>query len=387
LDEEGQKNDMKRIKEKFVELPHQKRRKIIAVTFIFICVFMLILSFFPDFSPLFHHNTISVINSLQDNLHNTTPVSHFKNNAKQNENNIVDKPIQSTGCGMPLTLKTATSTYIEITYGKTKRRFIVYLPKSYENKTPHSLIVVFHGYASTPFSLEKFTHFDSIANSGNVILMYPEGTKSLVGLRGWNTGLHSTIKSSDVLFVSNMLNNVQSNLCVNPNQIYAAGFSNGGGFVAKLACQLSNRIAAFAPISGSYVTAFKTCSALRPLPIIEFHGTNDTVVPYLGLEAKKEFAALTWVSRWAKRDACQSKPSITNQSKQVTKYQWIDCSNNVSIVHYKIKGEGHSWPHLPFDIRIHNHMTNGNTAQTIWNFFLNHPLPKNIEESPTTSST
>ena len=365
----------------------RKKKHIIGIIILVLCVLLICLSFFPDFSPIFHDNTFKIFNSIKNNIQNTIPVSYLKNTAKQNENFILDKPIQSRGCTDPLTVKTDTNTYIEITSGNITRRFIIYLPKGYKNTVQHPLILVFHGYASNPFSLEKFTHFNSIANQNNVILVYPEGTTSLVGLRGWDTGLHPTIRANDVLFVSNILNKLQSNLCVNPQKIYAAGFSNGGGFVAKLACQLSNRIAAFASVSGSYVTAFKTCNALRPLPIIEFHGTKDTVVPYLGLEAKKESAAFTWASRWAKRDSCQQNPIITNETDRITKYTWAACADNTSIIHYKIKGEGHSWPHVLFKQRVNNHIEWQNAANTIWNFFTNHQLPKNTVQSPATAST
>lgn len=370
-----------------VHLYKHKKKHVIGILILFVCIVLIILSFLPDFSPLFNRNTFSIFKSIQNNLHNTTPVSSFKKIPKQNENIVFDRPIQSTGCGVPLSIKTDTSSYMEISSGNTKRHFIVYLPKGYKNNFPHSLILAFHGYASDPFSLEKFTHFDSVADSSNIIIVYPEGTTSLAGLRGWNTGLHPTITANDVLFVSNMVNTLQSNLCVNPQQIYATGFSDGGGFVAKLACRLSNRIAAFAPVSGSYVTAFKTCSALRPLPVIEFHGTKDTIVPYLGLEAKKEFAAFTWASRWAKRDNCQPQPVVTNETKRVTKYMWIDCSDDASVIHYKIKGESHSWPHVLFNERANTHLIKVNAAHIIWNFFITHPLPNNVQQSPAASST
>jgi len=378
---------MEKIKQKIVSLRNQRRRNNIFLIVIIFCIIMLALSFSPDFSPLFHGNIISIFESIQNNLHNTTPVSYFKNTSAQNQTVIVDKPIRSTGCGVPLSLKTGKSTYIEISSANTKRRFIVYLPDGYTNTTKHPLILAFHGYASNPFALEKFTHFDSVANANNIIIVYPEGTTSLVGLRGWNTGLHPTITVNDVLFVSNMLNALQSNLCINPNQIYATGFSDGGGFVAKLACQLSNRIAAYAPASGSYVTAFRTCRALRPLSVIEFHGTKDTIVPYLGLEAKKEFAALTWASRWAKRDDCKPRAIITKETKRITKYMWADCNDNTSVIHYKIRGEGHSWPHVLFDERRNNLIIKVNAANIIWNFFSKHPLPEKVQQSPKTTST
>jgi polyhydroxybutyrate depolymerase len=378
---------MDKLRQKFVSIRNEKRSRKIFLIIIVFCVVMIALSFSPDFSPLFHGNIISVITSIRNNFNNTTPVSNFNNNAPQDPTAIIDRPIQSTGCGEPLTIKTGESTYMEITSSNTKRRFIVYLPKEYQNTSQHSLILAFHGYASNPFSMEKFTHFDQVADNNNIVVVYPEGTTSVVGLRGWNTGLHPTIKANDVLFVSNMLNTLQSNLCINPDQIYATGFSDGGGFVAELSCQFSNRIAAVAPASGSYVTAFKTCRALRPLPVIEFHGTKDPIVPYLGLESKKEFAALTWVGRWAKRDGCTPYPVVTNETEKITKYMWIDCKDNASVIHYKIKGEGHSWPHMLFDERQNNKIIKVNSANIIWNFFSKHPLPKNVQQSPETSST
>ncbi|HSX09148.1 MAG TPA: PHB depolymerase family esterase [Candidatus Saccharimonadales bacterium] len=377
---------MRRIKENFIKLQQQDRRKNIIILTLLICILLISLFFLPDISPLFRQNTISVIKSIQKNIHNTIPVTHFKNKSNKNETIVIDKPIQSTGCNTPLTLKTKSSNYVQITDGKEGRKFIIYLPAGYKNNTQHPLIMAFHGYASDAFSLEKFTHFDDIANNNNVILIYPEGTTSLVKLQGWNTGLHPTITSNDVLFVSNMLNEIQSNLCVNPHQIYATGFSNGGGFVAKLACQLSNRVAAFSSVSGSYVTAFKTCRALRSLPIMEIHGTKDTTVPYVGLEAKNEFAAFTWANRWAARDKCKPKPIITVENKKLNEYQWTNCDGNSSVVHYKIIGEGHSWPHIAFNERINNTIHQVNAAHIIWDFFSHHPLPKNVVESPDTKS-
>jgi polyhydroxybutyrate depolymerase len=378
---------MKKFKEKFANIPHHKRGHIIQGAILFICIISLCLSFVPDFSPLFHHNTVSVIKNIQHNLHNTTPVKTFAKIAKQNDTEVLDKAIPSSGCGLPQTFTSDTTTYVQINSDGSQRRFLVYLPKGYENKSPHTLILAFHGYASGAFAIEQFTKFDKLADINNIIMVYPEGTTSLVGLRGWDTGLHPTIKAHDVLFVSNMLNNLQSNLCINRHRIYATGFSNGGGFVAELACQFSNRIAAFSPISGSYVTAFKTCRALRPLPIMEFHGTKDTIVPYLGMEAKKEYAALTWARDWAKRNKCKTKPTTTNETKKITQYIWTDCKDNATVIHYRIKGEGHSWPHSLFPETINNTTQKVPVTNIIWDFFKNHPLPATVEQTPATSST
>lgn len=367
---------MKNLKKKVKDLLAQKKKNIIRVAILVICIVGLLTSFIPDLSPFFHQDTISLIKTIHSDKHNTTPVSYFKKMAAQNETMVLDKPIQSAGCGLPLSLKPGASTYMQISSDNAQRRFIIYLPVGYTNANPHSLILAFHGYTSNPFAMQQFTHFDSLANKDNVVIVYPEGTTSLVRLRGWNTGVHPTITAKDVLFTSNMLNDLQANFCINPNQIYATGFSNGGGFTAKLACQLPDRIAAFAPISGSYLPSFYSCSSDRPVPIIEFHGTKDTVVPYLGLKSKKEFAALTWIANWAKKDTCTPQPIITKESKKITKYLWTNCSANASIIHYKINGEGHSWPHALFKQKINNQVEGGHAEQVIWNFFKQHSLPQ-----------
>lgn len=373
---------MKNLKQKVKKLRNHKKKNIVGISIIVICIIGVLLSLTPDLSPIFNQNPLSLIKTIHNDKHNTTPVSYLKKTALQNDTVVYDQPIPSTGCGVPLSLKTDASTYIQISSGNSERRFIVYLPRGYKNEDKHSLILAFHGYASNPFSFEDFSHFNSLADKNNIIIVYPEGTTSLVHLRGWNTGVHPTITSKDVLFVSNMLNDLQANLCINPQQIYAAGFSNGGGFTAKLACQLSNRIAAFAPVSGSYLTSFVSCTASRPVSIIEFHGTKDTVVPYLGMKSKNEIATLMWLNFWAKKDTCAPQPIVTMDSKRVTKYLWTDCDANATIVHYRITGEGHNWPHVHFT----NLNEQLNAEQVIWNFFQQHPLLRNNGNSSSTIS-
>src|SRR3984957_15184661 len=127
---------MEPLKQKITHhLSHRKKRHIVGTIILVFCVLMLCLSFFPDFSPIFHDNTFRIFNAIKNNIHNTIPISYLKNSTKQKGTIVIDKPIQSTGCDDPLTIKTGTSTYIEINSGNITRRFIIYLPKGYTNNT------------------------------------------------------------------------------------------------------------------------------------------------------------------------------------------------------------------------------------------------------------
>lgn len=302
------------------------------------------------------------------------PVSTFSIAPAQTSGLVINQPVTTTGCNTPLSLTPGHATFVKIESAGQTRRTLVYLPKNYSNLVPHPLVIVFHGYNDTPSNMERFVKFDALAESDNFIVTYPEGSKALGGELGWDTGLHPTIRGNDLLFVSNMLNNLQANLCINKNQIYATGFSNGGGFVGELACKLSGRIAAFAPVSGSYLTTFDSCSTPRPVSVMEFHGTADNIVPYLGEHLLREVNAFNWVSSWAKKDGCSPIPNKTNDSRLVTKYTWINCRGNASVIHYKISGERHVWPNVLFAQNIGNKVKYVNAAQTIWNFFKQHPF-------------
>ena len=66
--------------------------------------------------------------------------------------------------------------------------------------------------------------------------------------------------------------------CVDRSRVFVTGVSNGGGMTARLACELSDRLAGAAPVAGGY-RALPPCHPDRPLPILEIHGTGDQVVP------------------------------------------------------------------------------------------------------------
>ncbi len=317
----------------------------------------------------FHSYTVRKIRRSENR---NIPVSTFSLPPPEDSSSVIDQPVSTTGCNTPLALAPGHPTFIKIKSAGIQRRALVYLPLKYSNLVPHALVVAFHGYSDTPLNMEKFAGFDTLADKNSFITVYPEGSKSLGGELGWNTGLHPTIRGNDILFVSNLLNNLQANLCINKNQIYATGFSNGGGFVGEMACKFSHRIAAFAPVSGSYLSTFSSCNTSRPVSIMEFHGTADMIVPYLGRPVLREVSAFNWVNGWAKRDGCLTKPNETKESVLVTKYTWTGCQDNATVIHYKIWGENHVWPRVLFAQETNNSMKYVSTAQTIWNFFKQH---------------
>lgn len=67
---------------------------------------------------------------------------------------------------------------------------------------------------------------------------------------------------------------------IDSSGIYATGMSNGATMVYRLACQLSDKIAAFAPVAGNQLDI--ACKSTRPVPIIHFYGLADNFATFGG---------------------------------------------------------------------------------------------------------
>src|SRR5262249_27819047 len=132
----------------------------------------------------------------------------------------------------------------------------------------------------------------------------------------------------DIAFTDDVLHAVSERLCVDETRIYATGMSQGGGFVGnQLACdsEMSQRIAAFAPVAGAhYVTSASveadchpdslqlTCNPGRNnVAIMHTHGGDDKTIHYEGgFRRDACYPDIQyWVEEWAKRDGLDLNPA------------------------------------------------------------------------------
>lgn len=166
--------------------------------------------------------------------------------------------------------------------------------------------------------------------------------------------------SDDLTYVSNILDDVESSLCINLLRIYATGKSQGGGMVGLLACNesLSTRIAAYAPVSGAFYletddcvpsTVTIPCTPGRTgIPLMEFHGGSDPVVPYYGDDSRRDAclpAIPHWVESWAQRNHLSTSNTSTSITTSATLYQFGNGSSLGLVSHvYDGSSIGHVWP-------------------------------------------
>jgi len=268
----------------------------------------------------------------------------------------------SIGCGKPLDPKwkkgsTGQSNKITFNVKGETRTALLHFPNAYDNNKSYGLIFAFHGRSGTPAGQESLSKLSESKMNKNMLVVYPEGID-----KQWQGDPEA--KTDDVAFTLAMIDSLVLKLCIDPDKIYAAGQSNGGGFAVNiLACDpvASRRIAAFAGVSGAYYqgTSDANCKPLtvpivcnpgrKNVPILDIHGLKDDTIPYNGgVRRNRCLPALThFMTAWAQRNGLGESYSQSNlNNNHVKKMEWGGSKGELKGLntHYSIDNMGHTWP-------------------------------------------
>ena len=256
-----------------------------------------------------------------------------------------------------------------------QRDYILYIPAIYDGSLNVPLVLNFHGFGSNANQQMFYGDFRDIADTEGFVLVHPQGT-TLNGSQYWNVGSpgSSGIPVDDVGFTEALIDELANLYAINLDRVYATGMSNGGFMSFLLACQLSEKIAAIASVTGSMTfDTYDNCNAQHPTPILQIHGTNDGVVPYDG--------NTTWIlpiedviSYWVNYNNCQTNPTITtfpdlnpSDGSIVEHIVYTDGDNASTTELMKVIGGGHTWPGSVFNLPGTNQDINA--SMEIWQFF------------------
>jgi polyhydroxybutyrate depolymerase len=279
----------------------------------------------------------------------------------------------STGCGNASAVAPGTTGVERLRVGALTRSYRLHVPRAYQPTIKTALVLSFHGHNSAAALYEQRTGLSSLADAHHFIAVYPQGVIGPDGLTGWNTGRAKDPTVDDLRFVDQLLISLQQSLCVDPQRIYATGFSNGGGFADALACAFSARIAAFAPVAGDYFPQPDGCHPIHPVSLLEIHGTADVINPYDGSVKLHYPSVATWLAQWAQRDSCPATPSVSPGASGVTIETWSGCAEGSVILHYQVTGGAHIWPDAALAGEIPTAAATVDsqfaTSALIWSFF------------------
>jgi polyhydroxybutyrate depolymerase len=257
------------------------------------------------------------------------------------------------------------------------RSYILYVPQAYTGDDAVPVVFNFHGFGSDAEQQYYYADFRPVADRENFLLVLPNGTE-LNGNQHWDVG--GSIFGSgtdDVGFTAALLDELSAQYNIDHKRVYATGMSNGGYMSFHLACQLPDRFAAVASVTGAMTPNSRfACQVVRPFPVLQIHGTEDPVVPYDG--ANWSISIPDVLDYWSDNNEVSSNPEIiqvpnTNTTDQSTVEHMIwTGTGGVTVEHFKVTGGEHTWPGAPIPLGVTNQDINA--CEEIWTFFKKYTL-------------
>jgi polyhydroxybutyrate depolymerase len=276
-----------------------------------------------------------------------------------------DSPLEASGDAKTVTLT--------VTVAGKPRIVIVHSPA---NAPPLlALVLNLHGSGGSAAGQEGSSGMDQAADAHGFLAAYPQGVIALASGFAWNVPGQPLLggqpvppdAADDVAFIAQAIAAIEQAYPIDPKRVYVAGMSGGARMASQLGCDLSTLVAAVAPVAGLRFPS--PCNAERPVPVIAFHGTADTVNPYDGGgQAYWTYSVPSAAQQWAAHNGCRPTPSSGQPAANVRRSSYEGCSASADVDLYTIDGAGHEWPGAPGQTNA----IDANAA--MWAFFQTHRL-------------
>jgi polyhydroxybutyrate depolymerase len=275
---------------------------------------------------------------------------------------------------------------IMVQVGDAYRSVQLHIPAGHDGETPLPLVFNLHGTGGSAERQELLTGMSAVADEERFLVaggmakyIFPDGR--MAGNVTWNVNLVPD-EVNDVDYVLAAIDAVDRKVPVNRKRVYVTGFSGGGRMSSRLACELSDRVAAVAPVSG--VQFPDDCQPVRQIPLITFHGVMDPLNTYHGAADPERNSSWVMgvesaVANWAGNNGCGGQAIADKITDEITRFSYRNCTDGADVTLYRIGNGGHNWPGSPTaalrPARAGITNMDINASRVIWKFFELHPLP------------
>jgi polyhydroxybutyrate depolymerase len=246
-----------------------------------------------------------------------------------------------------------------------ERTYIVHVPASYKPSIATPMVVMLHGGGGTARAAMWETEWVDKADKEGFLAVFPNAlardpARSSHFSRNpqlWNDGSERFYPDQkapdDVRFIAAMLDDLAARFTLDERRIYVTGFSNGASMSFRLGAELSDRIAAIAPVAGALW--FDPPRLKQPVSMCYITGTADPLnlieggAPKLAnggsdsVRAKPKPPLRDSILKWAKALGCaETSPDVSERNGVRTEVH-STCSAAAEVVYLAVEGLGHTW--------------------------------------------
>lgn len=208
------------------------------------------------------------------------------------------------------------------------------MPASVTPGSPVPLLIDMHGFTSNSAQQRAISGWLAKSDSEGFIAAWPQGLGNAWNAQGVCCAGAGT--QDDVGFIESVVLAISSAASIDPGRVFATGLSNGGSQSHTMGCESADLFAGVAAVSfglsggTSFSEIVASCNPANGVPVIHFHGTADTTVPYAtgvldSLGAQSSFAA------WGQIQACGRVDADDQISANTLCETRSSCSGGVDV--------------------------------------------------------
>lgn len=274
-----------------------------------------------------------------------------------------------------------------------ERTYYIHLPPGFKKEKPHPLVIAMHGGGGRAQRFDEMTTRGTLtaaAAERGVVLVFPDAVN-----KEWCDGRKKLpVKGKirdDVGFISKLIDEMIKDYGIDPARVYATGISNGGFMSIRLAMDLSEKIAAVAPVAAQVPKDIAEKRPKLPISVMLINGTKDPLVPFAGGHVRlfrfgrsrgEILSTEASLEIFRLHDGCSETPEISEPEDKdpqdgakvkIEKYTGGRLGTEVILV--RVTGGGHTWPGGKQYLRpgfIGAVCQDINASEMILDFFLKH---------------
>ncbi|MFT4296497.1 MAG: PHB depolymerase family esterase [Micropruina sp.] len=216
------------------------------------------------------------------------------------------------------------------------------------------LIVLLHGYRSSPADVASMFGVLATAGRHGALVALPEGSKDRNGDRFWNAAKACCdffgAQVDDAGYLATVIRELTDSYRVDPARVFLMGHSNGGYMALRFGCDHADAVAAVVSVAGA-MDPDAPCTPRRPVSVLQVHGVADDTVRFEGGEIRgvRYTSAAQTVETWRAADGCRGKAVTSTPlandpdgfGAAVGAATWTGCPGGAEVGLWQVSGAGH----------------------------------------------